>query len=139
MKPLFAFALILFAVAPVQSQLVSEEIHSIADGPETICGITADAAEEFAAKVKADRRFEFEFATDRFITYATADSLTQWAFSKPGNSAHPMATCRLTYQGPDGAWYIKRQMRCDDSRENCDKAFLEFNELDERVKQELGG
>jgi len=119
--------------------LVPEGVHQFAQGPSTVCGVTASAAQEFESKIKGDTHFRHVLTTERFVAYATADSFTQWTFSLPGNTAHPLATCRHTYQGSDGAWYMQRQLRCDDTRDRCDRAFLEFRELDDRVKQALSG
>jgi hypothetical protein len=135
------FVAFLAAILMAQTEpqpLVPEGVHTLAEGPATMCGITAESATEFLQKVKLDPRFTLTGTTDRFLLYATQDSLMQFVFSLPGNTAHPLATCRHAYQ-ENGAWFISREMRCDDTRERCDRAFLEFADLDDQVKRALSG
>jgi hypothetical protein len=112
--------------------LVPEGIHSLANGSETICGITAASAEEFAAKVKLSPKAKYNNETDRYVTYQGPMPLTLWAFAKPSNFAYPVATCMRVYV-EGGQTYTERKMRCDASREACDRTFLEFRELDKKV------
>ena len=62
--------------------------------------------------------------------------MTLWAFAKPTNFAYPLVTCVRVFE-KDGAVYMDRKMRCDASREQCDRAFLEFQELDTQNRQQI--
>ena len=126
--------LLLGQTRPVQSQ-VAEGIHTPANGPETICGVTASSAADFETKVRASPSAEYNNETDRYVTFVGPMPRTLWAFAKRSNFAYPVATCMRVYV-EDGQTYTEREMRCDDSREDCDRAFIEFQELDNRV---LGG
>ena len=117
--------------APSQP-LVPEGVHSLASGPETICGITGSSAADFEAQVKRAANAKYNNETDRYVTYEGPMPLTLWAFAKPSNSTYPLATCMRVYV-EDGQTYTERKMRCDASRGACDRAFLEFKELDSRV------
>ena len=116
--------------------LVPEGVHSLANGRETICGVTAASAQDFEQKVKASPNAHYSTETDRFVVYEGPEKLTQWVFAKPANLAYPLATCRRVYV-QDGATYMGRQMRCDATRDDCDRAFLEFKALDEQAKQSV--
>jgi hypothetical protein len=120
-------------------QIVPEGIHSSAEGPTTICGVTASTAIEFETKISADPRYkELKDESGRFRVFTRQDKdLRQWAFSTKLNDVYPIATCRHLYRDADGSVYIQREMHCDDTRENCDRVFLMFNAMDQRVKQSL--
>ena len=132
-------AVVLLLHANASAQSVPEGIHSLADGPSQLCGLTATNALDFARKISADLSLTEEPATEQYRLFASQDQLIQWVISTEKNFAHPLATCRLMYKSEDDAWMMKRGMRCDDDRASCDKAFLEFQALDQQVKKALGG
>ncbi len=136
MRIVFTATLALGAPYPVSAQAVAEGIHSLADGPETICGITASSAQAFESQVKASQRASYNNETDRYVTYEGPTPMTLWAFAKPSNFAYPLATCIRIYE-EKGAVHAERKMRCDASRDQCDRAFLEFNELDGQNRQRV--
>ena len=117
---------------------VPEAIHSLAKGPETFCGVTASSAQDFERQVKVSANAKRVTDTDRFTAYEGPAEMTVWVFAKPTNSAYPLATCRYVYV-KDGATYMGRKMRCDDTRERCDRAFIEFNELDQHAAASVRG
>jgi hypothetical protein len=132
-----AFALLaLLLMAQTKPPLVPEGIHVLAHGPETICGVTADSAKEFEKQVRASPNARLYRETDQFVVYEGPQKTSQWAFAKPGYFAYPLATCR-SLETEDGAVYMNRLMRCDASRDDCDRAFLEFHSLDEQAKQSV--
>jgi hypothetical protein len=135
---LTAMALPLVISGGASAQLVPEGIHSMADGPETICGITGSSALDFERQVKASPGAKYNNETDRYVTYEGPTPLTLWAFAKPTNFAYPVATCIRLWDGK-GAVYSERKMRCDATRLECDKAYLEFEELDARNRKEIQG
>jgi hypothetical protein len=115
---------------------VPEGIHSMADGPETICGITAVSADDFERRVRASPSARLYMETDQFSVYEGPEEMSQWVFAKPAYFAYPLATCRRLYE-KDGGIYMHRLMRCDDTRDDCDRAFLEFHGMDEQMKQSV--
>ena len=129
--PLLLLPILMGQAAP--APLVPEGVHSLAKGPETICEITGASAVDFERQVQNSPSWNLLVETDRFIAYQSSDNLMQWVFAKSGNNAYPLATCRRAYQ-QNGAWYMDRKIRCEDSRENCDRAYLEFEMLDEQTK-----
>jgi hypothetical protein len=135
---LVAMALPLATPGGVSAQVVPEGIHSLADGPETICGITGSSAQNFENQVRASPVAKYNNETDRYTTYEGPMAMTLWAFAKPTNFVFPLATCLRIYE-KDGAVYAEREMRCDATREQCDKAFLEFDALDAQNRQQIQG
>ncbi len=139
-----ALALVL-ASSEVSAQSVPESVHSLANGPETICEITAGSAIEFRQKVEqATDAGQYDRADggprfDLFNPKSTSGELKQWVFAKSTEAAYPMGTCRRIYTGPDGGTYQERRMRCDASRAACDSMFIEFQSLDDRVTKFVRG
>src|SRR5688572_27264612 len=142
-RPLMFLFLIAIAPSPAAAQTVPEGIHSDAEGPSTICGLTGSDAVHLMRQVRASPTLtEQAIQSDRFELYASAirgDSFVQWALTRQTEPAHPAVTCRHVYREDDGSWYQRRGMRCDAGREACDRLFTEFRELDERVRQEMMG
>jgi hypothetical protein len=128
---LLVFAPLLMA-QNVPAPLVPEGVHSLAKGPETICGVTGASARDFESKVKSSPKAKYNNETDRYVTYEGPMPMTLWAFAKPSNFAYPVATCMRVYV-EGGQTHTERTMRCDGSREACDRTFLEFRGLDKQV------
>jgi hypothetical protein len=123
-------------VTGASAQAVAEGFHSLSAGPETICGITAASASEFRLKIR-QAGLTFQDGGPRFDVYlspSAGDDMVQWAVTKAGEPAFPAVTCRHMYKTTDGAWMQDRKMRCDASREACDALFVEFQQLDERMR-----
>jgi hypothetical protein len=117
-------------------QSVPQGIHSDATGPTEMCGVTAATAPEFEEAITRDASFREEGGNDLYRAFNNADRFIQWVFSTPKNPAHPLATCRRLVS-KDGNIYAGREMRCDASREACDRAFLQFQALDEGLRRAL--
>lgn len=62
--------------------------------------------------------------------------MDQWALTRPTEPAYPSVTCRHAYQ-QDGNWYQIRNMRCDAGRAACDHLFIDFQQLDQRMIEEI--
>ena len=116
--------------------LVPEGIHSLSDGPETICGITGSSAVDFEQQVRASPKAKLYSETEEFVVFEGPANSSQWVFAKPAYFAFPLATCRSLYE-ENGGIYMHRAMRCDDTRDDCDRAFLQFRDMDARAKQNV--
>jgi hypothetical protein len=138
MKTFALTLLLLLPPLPVGAQLVPEGIHSLATGAEEICGITAASAVEFEAKIRADRRLKPMGGDDRYQVFGNRKKMVQWAVATRANPAYPLATCRHAFR-KDGSIYQTRSMRCDASREACDRAFLDFQALDRELSRAVSG
>lgn len=133
MKALAALFLPLLLAQSPPAPVIPEGIHTPASGRETICGITAASALDFKHQVTTSPKAKKVTETSEFVGYEGPEDMTLWVFSKPGATAYPLATCRSVYV-ENGATYMGRKMRCDDTRERCDRAFLEFQSLDQKAK-----
>jgi hypothetical protein len=124
---------ILLATSPAaNTQTISEDIHTDAQGPSTMCGMTGRDANELMTLVRASRKFKAQpIASTRFEVFSNRKSTMQWVLTKRGEYAYPAASCREFYTDSDGGTSQKRDMRCDASREACDRLFAEFQQLDQ--------
>lgn len=122
------------------AQIVPEGIHSFAEGPSDLCGVVGNDALDIISRLRAssDHR-QVALDSDRFELFVGPDDLDQWVVTRATEPAHPAVTCRDISQDAAGNWVQSREMRCDSTREACDRLFLEFQELDERLARELGG
>jgi hypothetical protein len=136
--PFFAVLLIVGATATAAAaQSVPEGTHTLATGPQTICGITASSVHEFRSKVEGSglERQDGGPRFDAFISDMGESGMTQWVFTKPSETAYPAVTCRHVFKAKNGDWMMDRNMRCDASRAACDALFIEFQKLDEQARR----
>jgi|GEM_PF-2345686 len=139
-SPSFAAVLALLAAhsAPLSAQLVPEGIHSDADGPADLCGLVAPDAEGVIALLRSSPLVRAErIDSARFELFVAREGITQWVATRASEPAHPAVTCRRLIEDKDGNLLTERQMRCDAERLPCDRLFLEFQALDERLREEL--
>ena len=126
-----------FTATAVRAQLVPEGVHKDATGPSEMCGLSGRNASELAERVRAAPNLrKMEVGTDRFEVYASENQFVQFALTLPTEAAYPAVTCRYVFE-QNGEMLQKRSMRCDASRDACDRLFLEFQELDERLRQQF--
>ena len=119
------------------AQLVPEGVHKDATGPAEMCGLSGRNASELAERVRsAPNLRKMEVGTNRFEVYATENQFVQFALTLPSEAAYPAVTCRYVYE-QNGRMLQERKMRCNASRDACDRLFLEFQELDERLRQQF--
>ena len=64
------------------------------------------------------------------------DSHAVWTFTTQAQAAHP-AVVKRTILERDGAIYIEMDVMCGGSKEDCDALVRGFQDLNERMKQEL--
>lgn len=103
-----------------------------------MCGLTGRDAQDLMERVRTSPTIKRQaLDSDRFELYSSSDSMIRWVFTKPGERAYPAATCRHVYQGKNGSWQQTRNMRCDATRDACDRLFTEFQELDKQVRQQM--
>src|SRR5687768_8317123 len=107
-KAAFIVAALTVSVSAASGQPKSDYTRS--SGPSEICGITADSASDFRRQVSKSKKHKLTNKTDRFEVYE-ADDRAQWVFTRPGDPAHPFATCRRLIE-KDGALYMDREVTC---------------------------
>lgn len=60
-----------------------------------------------------------------------------WSFTPENHPAHPVFAKRTVVQSETGAWHVETKMSCGASKIECDKLMLEYEALDEKMKNEL--
>jgi len=135
-----AAALLFGAVSPSSAQSVPEGIHSLADGPAAMCGIVgADATDLLATARRSSGLRAVLIPSDRFEMFEGGEPVKyQLVATLPTEPAHPAVSCRELYE-EGGALRMKRSMRCDADRANCDALFLEFQALDAEFTSAIRG
>jgi hypothetical protein len=134
-----ALAVLMIVPTPALAQAVPEGVHSDANGPSNICGITGENALAIRAKLRGDRNIvEKPSGSDRFETYFSSTEPKQWTVTTTKDAAYPAVTCVFLYNSGGGT-DMSREMRCDASRAACDALFQEFEANDQRIREQIKG
>jgi hypothetical protein len=64
------------------------------------------------------------------------DTMTMWSFAPESDPAYPAVAQRITFK-QDGAWLMRMNVQCEASKLACDKFVRDFEDLNERLKQEI--
>ena len=126
-----AVAVLLAAASPSSGQSVPAGVHSFADGPAEMCGIVGvDAADLLVTARRSTSLRVVPISSARFEMFEGGEpSKYQLVATRPTEPAHPAVSCRELYE-EGGALRMKRSMRCDADRADCDALFQEFQTLD---------
>lgn len=125
--------------SPALAQAVPEGVHSDAAGPSTVCGVSGANALAIRDKLKSDRSIvEKPSGSDRFETYFSSVEAKQWTVTTKRDAAYPAVTCVYLYNSGGGT-DMRREMRCDASREACDALFREFEANDAEIRKQIRG
>lgn len=133
-------ALLLGGVSPSSAQSVPEGVHRLADGPAAMCGIVgANAADLLATARRSPNLRAVPIPSDRFEMFEGDQPLPyQLVATLPSEPAHPAVSCREIYE-EGGTLRLRRSMRCDADRADCDALFLEFQTLDAEMTRAIRG
>jgi len=100
-----------------------------------MCGLEGRDALDLMEKArKSQELHRVDIQSSRFELFETAKPKYQLVITRPSEPAYPAVSCRHVYE-QDGALQMDRSMRCDAGRAACDALFLEFQALDEKMKQ----
>lgn len=122
------------------AQTVPEGVHELANGPTEMCGLTGRNAADFIAQARQSSGLRaVTIPSNRFEMFEGGDPIIyQMVITLPSEPAFPAASCRELYE-EGGSLRMKRSMRCDAGRAECDALFLEFQALDAQLTRELQG
>ncbi|MEQ1687381.1 MAG: hypothetical protein ABL874_02285, partial [Sphingopyxis sp.] len=120
-----------FALA---AQPVPESIHSDSDGTAAVCGLTAPSVAALETEIQLRGDVERLQGTTYYTAYAI-DERRVLTFTTAENRAHPAVACRQIFATPDGGSSIRTSISCNNSRENCDWLYREFEGLTNRTLQ----
>ena len=130
---------LLFVHSSALTQTVPEGVHRDANGPSSVCGVSGEDALAIRAKLKSDSTIvEKPSGSNRFETYFSKLESKQWTVTTTMDAAFPAVTCVYLYNSGGGT-DMKREMRCDASREACDALFQEFEANDANIREEIRG
>jgi hypothetical protein len=123
---------------PSGAQSIPDGVYSSAEGPSEMCGLVgANASDLLTAAHRSAELRPMPIASDRFIMFSGGSSIMyQLVATLPSEAAYPAVTCREVYE-EDGAVRMRRSMRCDAERADCDALFLEFHTLDQEIIRQL--
>jgi hypothetical protein len=125
--------------SPALAQAVPEGVHTDANGPSSLCGISGENALAIRAKLKSDPTIvERPSGSNRFETYFSNVESKQWTVATTKDAAYPAVTCVYLYISGGGT-DVSREMRCDASREACDALFQEFEANDAKIREQIKG
>lgn len=60
-----------------------------------------------------------------------------WSFTPEGHYAHPAVVRRIIQQRPNGEVYVEMAALCQATKEPCDKLIREFQQLNERMREQV--
>ncbi|WP_292530062.1 hypothetical protein, partial [Mesorhizobium sp.] len=101
-------AIMLATYANSHAQQVTEGIHRNGQGPSTMCGFHGADALDLIRQVKASPALRRVPASSRFELFVSADEMTQWVFTRPGEQAYPAITCRRLSRDSRGSGHQER-------------------------------
>jgi hypothetical protein len=114
--------------------LFPDQLLSQANGPPSMCGLSATSTDELAKAVRAAQRFtKAKVESSRFEIYDTADRIQEFVLTLEGNPAHPAVACR-EFRQENGETVLTRSMNCSGDPQACNELFLNFRTLDSQVK-----
>jgi len=136
-EPVFLALLIVHSATLAQA--VPEGVHTDANGPSDVCGISGENALAIRQKLKTDPTIiEKPSGSDRFETYFSSAETKQWTVTTAKDAAYPAVTCTHLYNSGGGT-DMSREMRCDASRVACDALFQEFQANDDKILKQIKG
>ena len=72
------------------------------------------------------------------IVNEPAPAFAVWSFTPEGHYAHPAVVRRAIKQDANGAVSVEMTALCQAEKEPCDKLIREFQQLNERMRQQVG-
>lgn len=103
-----------------------------------MCGLVGDNATALLAAARQSSDLSpVVIDSDRFEMFEGTDPIRyQLVATLPTEPAHPAVACRELYYEGDNL-RMKRSLRCDADRADCDALFLEFQAIDAQFSEEL--
>ena len=83
------------------------------------------------------RSLEMTADGNGYVAFADNPNEAVWTFTKPGHEAHPSVVCRSIIANPDGSVGMDMKVLCVGTDAACDRLVADFNQLNERMKEEL--
>lgn len=134
MRTFAIFALLIAPFASVHGANPStDHAHKHADGPSTICGVTAPNALNFQLAVRDSGSYSLLNQNDDYFAIMSKDETTIWAFTMPESTKPTSAICTRLVRSQNGSISGEFDMRCDGDRIDCDGVYREWLDYHQRV------
>ncbi len=73
------------------------------------------------------------------FTIESRNEIVLWVFTPDGHFAHPSFVERKAKRSEDGSWSVQTQLTCGAGSGACHKYLQEYDRLDRKLRDELGG
>ena len=103
---------------------------------QELCGRPSEAPDALLSRLTKAEKLREDFRDKSYVAISDKAKETVWTFTVPGHPAHPSVVCRRPAQDGDN---LKLQMnvRCNATESECEKLVKAFQELNQRMIQEL--
>ena len=103
---------------------------------QDLCGRPAEQPQALFDRLTKTEKLREDFRDKSYVALSDKAKDTIWTFMVPGHPAHPSVVCRHPVQ--DGAELrLQMNVRCNASEAECHKLVTAFQELNQRMMQEM--
>jgi hypothetical protein len=101
-----------------------------------LCGRPAEPPEALLDRLTKTEKLKEDFRDKSYVAISDKAKDTVWTFTVPGHPAHPSAVCRRPVQDGD-QMRLEMNVQCNAAEAECQKLVTAFQELNQRMLQEL--
>lgn len=101
-----------------------------------LCGRPTESPQAMFERLTKTEKLKEDFRDKSYVAISDKAKDTVWTFTVPGHPAHPSAVCRRPVQDGD-QMRLEMNVRCDAVEAECQKLVKAFQELNQRMLQEL--
>jgi len=103
---------------------------------QELCGRATEQPQALFDRLTKAEKLKEDFRDKSYVAISDKATDTIWTFTVPGHPAHPSVVCRRPVQ--DGAELrLEMNVRCNASETECQKLVTAFQELNQRMMQEM--
>ena len=103
---------------------------------QELCWRPSESPEALFARLTQQEKLKEDFRDKSYIALGDKATDTIWTFTVPGHPAHPSVVCRRPVQDGDNL-KLDMNVRCNAPEAECEKLVKAFQELNQRMMQEL--
>ena len=103
---------------------------------QELCGRVQEQPQSLFDRLTKTEKLKEDFRDKSYVAISDKAKNTVWTFTAPGHPAHPTVVCRRPVQ--DGAeMRLQMNVQCNAPEAECQKLVQAFQELNQRMIQEL--
>jgi hypothetical protein len=103
---------------------------------QQLCDRPSEQPQALFDRLTKSENLKEDFRDKSYVAISDKAAGTVWTFTVPGHPAHPSVVCRRPVQ--DGAeMRLQTDVRCNASEAECQKLVKAFQELNQRMMQEM--